>query len=169
VAAGDFEGAGEVARHARRTWAQGEEYEEDFLFVELLMQHFFLGADRARCEAMLVRYERALQGATQDLRLDICKALLEPDAQSFGEALGRFLSERHDRLARQVKEESLAPELAATEALLCVEGLALVGLAERKGLETDEDYLQVPSIARGPFPVGVAGDSWMRLDEEEDF
>lgn len=164
VAAGDFEGATEVARHARREWVQGEEYEEDFLFVELLMQHFFLGAEPPRCEVLLARYEKALQGA-EDVRWGICKALLESDGKAFGEALSLFLSERADQLRRQVKKDRLAPELAATIGHFCVEGLALVRLAERQGLPTEEDYLHVPSIAREPLPGTVHADSWLRLDE----
>lgn len=166
VAAGDFEGAAEVARRARRDWVQGEEYEEDFLFVELLMQHFFLGAEPPRCEALLARYEQALQGS-EDLRWGICKALLASDGKAFGEALSLFLSERRDQLRRKMKTERIAPELAATEGHFSVEGLALVRLAERKGLETEEDYLHVPSTAREPFPGTFRADSWLRLDEED--
>jgi hypothetical protein len=166
VAANDLEGAAQVARHARREWAQGVEYEEDFLFVELLMQHFFLGADPARCQALLARYEQALQGA-EDVRWGLCKALLEVDGTAFDDALDLYLSERDDRLKRQVKKELMLPEAAATVGQLCVEGVALVRLAERKGLPTREDYLHVPSIAREPFTGAVRADSWLHLDEED--
>ncbi|WP_434388721.1 hypothetical protein [Melittangium boletus] len=166
VAADDFEGAAQVARHASRKWVQGVEYEEDFLFVELLMQHFFLGADLARCQALLARYEQTLQGA-DDVRWGICKALLEADAKAFDAGLEIFLSECNDRLKRQVKRELLLPEAATTVGQLSVEGLALVRLAERKGLPTQEDYLHVPSIAREPFPGAVQPDSWQHLNEED--
>ncbi|MFY2561078.1 Imm49 family immunity protein [Corallococcus terminator] len=164
VAAGDFEGATRVARQARRHWAQGEEYEEDFLFVELLMQRFFLEAERSSCEALLVRYEQALQG-TEDVRWGLVKALLEEDGAAFGAALSLYLSERRDRIQRQVKKERMPPELAVTEGYFSVEGLALVRLAERVGLETDEDYLHIPSTAREPLPASFREDSWLKLDE----
>ncbi|MCY1034029.1 Imm49 family immunity protein [Corallococcus sp. BB11-1] len=163
VAADDVEGATLVARHARRAWVQGEEYAEDFYFVELLMQHFFLGAEPHQCEGLLARYEQALKGA-EDARWGICKALLESDGKAFGESLSLFLSERADHFQRQVRKDRLAPELAVTVAHFCVEGLALVRLAERKGLPTEEDYLHVPSIAREPLPSTARADSWLQLD-----
>lgn len=162
IAAGDFEGAEEIARHSRRTWAQGEEYEEDFLFVDFCMQHFFLGTPPQACERLLARYETALQG-TEDFRLDVCKALLVADSQAFREALGRFLTARSDNFDVLERNESAAPELLATERHLSIEGLALVRLAERKGMETDEDYANIPSIARLGGTLNFKADSWKSI------
>jgi hypothetical protein len=61
----------------------------------------------------------------------------------------------------------MAPEAAATVGRLCVEGLALVRLAERQGMPTREGYLHVPSVAREPFAGAVRADSWLHLDEED--
>lgn len=159
VAAGDSEGASQVARHARRTWARGLEYEEDFLFVEFLMQHFFLGASQADCAALLERYERSLQG-TDDCRLELCRALLVKDSRMFESSLERFLSERRDAMDEAEDSGRLAPEVFATEGHLSVEGLALVRLAEHKGMDTQEDYLHVPSVARRPASRLPAPDAW---------
>lgn len=166
VAAGDLQAAQQVARHARHSWAQGEEYEEDFLFVELLMQRFFLGAPPAECEALQEHYERALQGA-EDPRLGICQALLTSDSRRFTEGLALFLSERRNRYVRLATRERIAPELAATEGHFSVEGLALLRLAEQQGLETPESCLHVPSIARELPAVRFEPDSWQHLDDLE--
>jgi hypothetical protein len=162
IAAGDLEGAALIARDSRRTWAQGEEYEEDFLFVEFLMQHFFLRASAADSQALLKRYAKALQDA-EDIRLELCQALLEKEEEAFGQALERFLSERQDHYEALAQEESVTEEVRFTEGMLSVEGLALVRLAEARGLTTEEDLLHIPSIARELPPASLPPDSWRRI------
>ncbi|MFP2928403.1 Imm49 family immunity protein [Pyxidicoccus sp. 3LG] len=159
VAAGDDEGATQVARHSRRTWVQGSEYEEDFLFVEFLMQHFFLGTSQQEDTALLKRYEAALQGS-DDCRLALCGALLEGDARAFEDSLERFLAERRDDMEDAEESGRLAAEVLATEGHLSVEGLALVRLAARKRIATREDYLHVPSVARRPISQQPAPEAW---------
>ncbi|WP_163780211.1 Imm49 family immunity protein [Myxococcus vastator] len=163
VGAGDFDGAALIAQHARRTWAQGEEYEEDFLFIEFLIQHGVLGAPVADCEDLLARYERALRGA-EDLRLDVCRALLQANSEVFNQALALFLSDRKDRLEAQAETTTFPEELLATEWNFSLEGLVLARLAERNGLETEEDYLHIPSLARAPARTRPGEDSWMEGD-----
>jgi hypothetical protein len=162
IAGGDIEGAALIAHDARHTWAQGEEYEEDFLFVEVLMQHFFLRASPADTQALLARYAKALQDA-EDIRLELCRALLEKDEEAFGQALQQFLSERHDHYELLAEKESVAEEVRFTEGLLSVEGLALVRLAEAQGLATEEDYLHIPSIVRELPTAELPPDSWRRI------
>jgi hypothetical protein len=162
VAAGDFEGAELVARRSRHSWAQGEEYEEDFLFVEFLMQHAFLGAPPATSEALLHRYETSLQGA-EDLRLPVCRALLDADSDAFNESLGLFLADRNDRMAVLERGGTLLEEVSATEGNLSVEGLALVRLAHRHGLQTERDYLHVPSTALKGGHITFTPDAWQTL------
>lgn len=159
VAAGDDEGAALVARQARRDWRSGLEYEEDFLFVEFLMQHFFLGAPVDKCAALLMRYKTALQGA-EDCRLTLCGALLESDSRAFEDSLERFLSERRDAMEDGETRGFVSSEVLATEGHLSVEGLALVSLAERKGLETREDYLHLPSVARHAIARPPPPEAW---------
>lgn len=159
VGAGDFEGAADIARRSRGSWAQGEEYEEDFLFVAFLMRHFFLEAPVAECEDLLARYERALQGA-EDLRLDLCRALLQGDSEAFNDALTRYLEDRKTTQDKRSETTVLSEEEKATWAHVSIEALALVRLAERKGLETEEEYLFVPSIAREAGKVLVDVEAW---------
>jgi hypothetical protein len=45
---------------------------------------------------------------------------------------------------------SLEDECALTERYVSVEGLALLRLAERRGLAVQADYLFLPSLARVP-------------------
>lgn len=165
VGAGDFEGAAEIARRSRRTWAQGEEYEEDFLFIDFLMRHFFLEASAADCEDLLARYERALQGS-EDVRLDLCKALLHGDSEAFNAALMLYLAQRKATQDEQREASVVSEEEKATWAHVSIKALALVRLAEHKGLETEEEYLFVPSIAREASKLRVEAEAWKHLPLE---
>ncbi|WP_160174301.1 Imm49 family immunity protein [Archangium violaceum] len=162
VAAGDFEGASQIAHRSRRTWAQGEEYEEDYLFVTFCMQYFTSEAERTPGEALLQRYEAALQ-SSEDLRLPACQALRQGDSRAFNEAMRLFLAERGTRMDDRRMRAALSVEEAATEAALAVEGLALVRLAERAGLATEGDFLHIPSVAREGSAHSMAPDAWQRL------
>jgi hypothetical protein len=161
VAAGDDATAREVARRARHTWAQGDEYPEDFLFVEFFMQRSYLGAGEVECGRLLARYEECLEGA-EDSRLPLCRALHERDARALDEALKAFLSERADDFEARAGSEP--PESLATEALLSVEGLAVVRLAEQQGLSVAEDYLHVPSVARRGRAPASGLETWQQLE-----
>ncbi|QDF06534.1 Imm49 family immunity protein [Myxococcus xanthus] len=161
VAAGDMEVAREVAKHARRTPAHGEEYEEDFLFIEFLMQRYLLGAESAACERLLARHEHVLQGA-EDTRLPLCRALLVRDAEMFDDALTQFLQEREDAFEANAAGEP--PERLATEGLFSVEGMALIRLAMLEGIPVAENHLHVPGVAlEGSAPIS-GKDTWRHLD-----
>ncbi|MFY0572846.1 Imm49 family immunity protein [Archangium lansingense] len=162
IASGDLRGAADIARLSKRSWTPGAEYEEDFLFVEFLMQRFFLGASTDMCVSLLQRYEKALKG-TEDPRLEVCAALQGADAEQFNKSMQLFLSEWRDRYAQLAEEGGIAPELQSTDGKLCVEGVALARLAEGLGLETEEDYLLVPSVAREEVSLVFRANSWTDL------
>ncbi|MFY0527362.1 Imm49 family immunity protein [Archangium gephyra] len=163
IAAGDFSSAEKMARHARRAWARGFEYEEDFLFVEFLMQHCLLGAAPEACRNLLLRYEETLQGA-EDTRLPVCRALQDSDSRAFDEALSLYLEDRSLLFELVSSRQTQPPALLLTERYFSIVGLALLRLAERKHLETAPDYLHVPSTARamtGAQPF--RSDSWAHI------
>lgn len=162
IAAGDFQGAMDITRLSKRSWTRGVEYEEDFLFVEFLMQRFFLDMPHEAGASLLKRYKSALKGS-EDLRLEVCSALLESDSERFNDALARYLSEWKDQQDQLEEEGGVPPELLATAGKLCVEAVALARLAERMGLETEEDYLFVPSVTREAVAITFKADSWMDL------
>lgn len=159
VAAGDVDGARQIATLLRRDWGRGEEYEEDFLFPEYLMQRFFLGADPAARVALLDRWEAALQGS-EDLRLPVCRALEGADADDFESSLALLLREERNDLDELHDLGPLAPEVAATERHLSVLGLAMARLAEAAGLSVATEYPGVPSSARDGGAIVFAADAW---------
>lgn len=163
VAIGDIEAAAEIARHQRRTWAKGEEYEEDFLFYHYFMQRFFSDTSEDLCASLLDRWETALQGS-EDPRLGVCRALQTHDADSFDAGMEAFLAERRAKYERLIDRELISKPEQDTEAKFSVEGLALVRLAEQLGLPTKEDYPGVPSISRDSSPMASLPDSWRHVD-----
>ena len=158
----DFQGAEEIAQRSRRTWAQGKEYEEDFLFVEFCMQHACLGASRPTLEALLERYEKALEGS-EDFRLEVCRALLDAREDAFNAAMEQHLEARSDEWAELEDNGSISPEAMLTEGRFSVEGLGLVRMAERQGIATEPDYLHIPSLARKGRPPAFDARSWERI------
>jgi hypothetical protein len=163
IACGDDEAAAGIARAAQHAWVQGEEYEEDFYAIEVLMQRFHLDAPRDRCADLLARWEACLAG-TDDPRLPLCRALVLGDADLFPEAITAFLLARKARYEALIDKDLIKRTLAATEALLAIDGLAYVALAARAGLPTEPEYPGIPAAAlephRGAFDPGV----WSRVD-----
>lgn len=159
LAAGDLDGAAAIARAATHTWVPDDEYEEDFLFLEWVMQRHLLDAPKASTDALLVRWEACLQGA-DDPRLDVCRALEAMDADAFDSALDGYLRERQALYAERADNDSIAPEVTHTEGAFSVEGAALLRIADRLKLPTARDYPTVPSMAREPLPAGLSPDAW---------
>ncbi|MBW2737452.1 MAG: immunity 49 family protein [Deltaproteobacteria bacterium] len=159
IASRDLVCAREIARNSRLTWNKNEEYEDDFQYILFLMNLFFLYATEEACERNLQRYEEILDGDA-DPRLDICRAFAVKDSEEFHVALGELLEAHESRYQRLSRVDAILPEEAATEGKLCVEGLALLNLAEMMGLALDEDYLFIPSTARDQVAVVFSDDDW---------
>lgn len=147
VACDDREAATAIARHSRQSWHQGEEYEEDFLYVFFLMSRFAQQAPRERLEAMLQRYEEALQGAG-DPRLGLCRSYLTVDQKLFDDSLARIVEEREKDVHESLESERIPPDDVPTTSRLWVELLALLRFAEQAGLSPAEHHPLAPSVAR---------------------
>ena len=161
VAADDSAGASEIARLSRRTWVKGKEFEEDFLFVELLMQAFFLspGADLG---SRLDHWKEILNG-TEDKRLSVVRALLERDG-SFSAALTDYLEDRATRLEESAKEDAFPNALLATEWHFSVEGTALAKLARNAGLALAREYRHVPAVALQSSRESWSSTAWRTVE-----
>ena len=162
VACEDIEAARELSRLCPQEPYTSREYEEDFLFVRFLMDRFFLGRSACEGQALLDRYERALEGST-DTRLEVCRALAAVDCAEFDRALTLMMEEREVRFQKLREKESVAEEVLATEGYVSVEGLALVRLAVLQGMEPRGDFLFIPSVARDKVRLRYRPDSWKHL------
>jgi hypothetical protein len=161
IASTDWECARQIAGHSRDSWNPDEEYEDDFAYVRFLMLHFFLAGTPAECATILARFETILDGAA-DPRLDVCAAFHHGDAERFERALGEVLEGHAARYRALIQADAIPPEEVHTEGKLCVEGLALIRLAERRGFPLAADYLFVPSVAREPLRGALVADDWQQ-------
>ncbi|KYG07378.1 hypothetical protein BE21_02585 [Sorangium cellulosum] len=164
IACLDLECAREQARSARSTWNERVEYEEDFLYVRFLMSAHFLDAPATELTAMLARAEEVTEGR-DDPRIAICSALLARDAGRFDDALSDLLDLREQRTTHLFDRGGAHEEEAATEGQIDVEGLALVRLAESRGIVTRPEYPFIPSLLRVGPTRAFTVDDWTDIAE----
>lgn len=148
LAAGADTLAHDIARLSADTPVKGYEFEEDFLYARLLGL-MATGDDSVpgRAEPLLDALERVMDG--QDFpRLAMCRALLAREQEGFDATLQALLDERDRHFHAQAKSFTPKDEEAETEPFIFLEGLALLRLAERRGLTVQTDYLFLPSLAR---------------------
>ncbi|QSQ22278.1 immunity 49 family protein [Pyxidicoccus parkwayensis] len=148
LAAGADETARDIARLSFTEHVRRDEYEDDFHYAR------FLGwlvagdeAQRAEAEGFLDAFERVLQGESSP-RLDLCRALMAHEQEGLDSALKALLEERERHFHAKAKSWSVKDEHYETERFVFVEGLALLRLAERRGLSVQAEYLFMPGLAR---------------------
>jgi hypothetical protein len=159
VGAGAFPCAAEIARLSRMSVNPDREYEEDFLYVQLLMKHFFLGADETECEAILARCEGALKGADHT-RVELCSALLAGDAARFDAGLRALLDRRADLVEQAIARGAMPEEAWSWLRYFSSEGLALVRLGAMKNMQLGGTYRHVPDITYQAAPIPYEPDAW---------
>ena len=162
VACRDFGVAREIARYSRGTWNRDEEYEEDFLYVWLLMKSFFLDRSNEEVASLLARYETVLDGA-EDVRFLIAKGLVHHNSELFVEALNDLIVMHQDHYRTGMKRGEILEEEWATEGQLSVEGLALLRLAQLGGFTIEQGYPLIPSLVISYASENLSADSWKQL------
>ncbi|WP_437274746.1 hypothetical protein WME90_26205 [Sorangium sp. So ce375] len=162
IGAGAWGCASRIAAHSRMAWNADREYQEDFLYIEFLMQHFFLGASPAESEATLARCEAALQGADRT-RLDICLAFVKGDEGLLDSSLRALLDRRADNVEGAIARGALPEEVWSWLRYFSSEGLALLRLADEKGFRLSGTYQHVPEVARRAAPLPFDPDVWRAL------
>lgn len=126
----------------------GEEYEDDFAyarFLHLLID--FNAPDRTGLTGALDQFERALEGGL-DVRLDVCRALLDGDPDAFDTAFDGLLIEHELRMKKQQKSILARDATFEPNRQVLVEGLALLQIATRLGLRTQPEYRFCPGLVR---------------------
>ena len=147
MAAGDLDCAADVARASRRTWNPAEEPEDDFLYMWIVMAVTLDGVGAKAGLDAAARYRELTQDDEEpDARLGVCIALLSGDGAAFDQALRNRMKEVRERHRHLRRTMVITDEAAATEGCLSTEGVSLVRLAGRLGLQTAPDYLLVPSL-----------------------
>ncbi|AKQ64714.1 hypothetical protein A176_001626 [Myxococcus hansupus] len=160
LTARDMHVARDVATRAPRSMQSGLEYEEDFLYFRFLMDHCILGRSDVDARACLERFESVLEGS-EEPRLEVCQALLARDGPRLEDAVQRLASTRLQRYVRLREQGRLLQEEWAMDAKLCVEGLALLFLAEELGMGMPRgESSGLPSVARLQASLSEPADAW---------
>ncbi|WP_158620306.1 MULTISPECIES: immunity 49 family protein [Corallococcus] len=162
LAAGQLELASRLARLTTDRHEPSLEYEEDFLLHHFL-HRLTLGAPAAEASELrplLARWEAVLQGDVT-CHLALCQALLTRDAKRFHRALADAIAQRAVTF-KERKSDGGPQDVVLTEPHVYVTGLALLRLAELRGMETFREYPTLPRLARVPLALAPPPeDSWL--------
>ncbi|GAB5537522.1 MAG: hypothetical protein Rubg2KO_37710 [Rubricoccaceae bacterium] len=141
VAVGQIELAAEIGRLSPAEWYEDFEYEEDFLYAQILFG--LVDPGTRPLETLVEQHEKALRGV-DDSRNGVCRALIAREPIAFVDAFDDFI--------RQVVDEIAEARVSSYQFYdfqeVSVEGLALLRLAEHAGLPTEREYRHCPSWAR---------------------
>lgn len=149
LAAGDLDTARAIAQLAPQRHFANLEYEDDFLFYHFLHRALLAPDDTVRLEALLQRWEDVLEGGESAYR-DVCRELLSGQPERFESGFTAFLQERQEALREYAESFTCNRELLATEGKIFIEGLAVLRLADLRGLPTQPQYPLIPRMARLP-------------------
>jgi hypothetical protein len=150
VAARDDALAADLVRLGPTAWTDGAEYEDDFCFHAAVARLAVPTADALPpLDALLARL-LAVGGPAP--RLDAVRALADGDAPAFRDAFLARLDERalfRDELYEHRRDQPLF----LTSRHVFTEGLALLALAESRGIAMPDVYAFCPEVARlSPAP-----------------
>ena len=131
-------------------WAPDREYEDDYCYAEILHQLLHEELSQTSIEKLFKRYDDWLDGEVHT-RLDVCRAIADKNQTAFEEAFTLIISERELQIENNKARGQLEDPQVLSQRQIYIEGLALLRLAELKGLETQSEYQYCPSIARIPM------------------
>ncbi len=155
IAAGDFILAGEIIDLSPTEFMRGHEYEDDYCYAQIV--HGLLTGGNTPGASFLARFERYLEGSPNG-RFLVARSLLETDQPAFDSAFERLLSDREREIAADKKRGQIeSPPIVALRRIF-VEGLAVLRVAGKLGLKTEEQYLFCPAIARAPMTEPFPGE-----------
>lgn len=159
MAAGADMLARDIATNSPADWNTKHELEDDFHYARFLFE--FLkddGAAGVEGAGHLDKFKAALEGG-ESPRLQLCRALYDHDPAAFEEAFDDLVEEWQHFHQAKYKRSAWKDWVLLSERKVCVEGLALLCLAERAGFETRLDYPGIPGIARtGLKDPGLLGE-----------
>lgn len=152
IAAGDFDLARRIGDLSPGKWMESHEYEDDYCYAQIL--HRFVRSDVSEREisTLLDQFETFLEGEL-NARLGVCRALLLRDQTAFDEAFDALLVEREAKIEADKERGQLEEPHVIAQRQVFVEGLALLRLADRRGLQTQSEYRYCPSLARVPMKM----------------
>jgi hypothetical protein len=139
--------AHDIASLSPADWLDGAEYEDDYCYARFLHRYIANDATRVELQALLDRFESALEGAPSS-RLALCKSLLARDQKAFDKAFEDLLADREAEIDEERSGIAAEEVCAALGTYLFVEGLGVLWVAENAGFKTLREYPLCPALAR---------------------
>jgi hypothetical protein len=163
LAAGGLTTAREIAVVSPTSHFPAVEYEDDFLYFHLLHRLSIAADDTVGHKAILARWLEVREG-DESGALVACRGLVTRTPADFTAGFASFIAKRQQGLAEYRESPSFNEKLFAAEGQIYVEALALLRLAELRGLPTEPEYPLAPEIARVPvMEAPLARDAWRVL------
>jgi hypothetical protein len=149
VAAGDMRLVGEIAQLSPADFRPPDEYEDDYCYAQIVQRLCDDPVPELELEPLLERFERYLDG-DENPRLAVCTALVRKHSAAFAEAFDAYLADFEERIKKNIAKGQLEDVHVLAQRHVSVEGLAMLRLAERRGVRTAREYSYCPSLARRP-------------------
>ena len=96
------------------------------------------------------QFDNALKRQPSE-RLEVAKALVQRSQPDFDNAFEALLDARRKFILAAIQRAQIEDPVVLAERQVYIEGLALLRLAQRQGLQTMPHYLYCPSLARRPM------------------
>lgn len=157
VAAGNLDLARRIVNLSSIEWHKGHEYEDDYCYAQTLHRLVRVTPPEQEISPLLDRFEAYLEGEPS-ARLYVCKALVDRDQDAFDEAFDALLKEQEAKIAADKARCQMEDTIVIAQRQVFVEGLAILRLAEGRGLTTQSDYRYCPSLARVPMRTPFPGE-----------
>ena len=155
VAGNDFSLASEIFGLSPYAFRKGDEYEDDFHWHRILGL-LFTGAPQEQLDAALGALDAAADGGGE--RLDVAKALHTRNAEAFDEAFRVLISAQQ---AANAEEDAADEEPAAAAGVyVFIEGIAVLKIARRLGIQIEPEYPLCPTLALLDGPPMQPGDEF---------
>lgn len=149
IAAGDLQLAGDIERLTPAEFRPPDEYEDDYCYAQIMQRLCRAQVPEDELPPLLERFERYLDGDANP-RFQVCAALVTRDARAFADAFDVFLADVGQRIQKNIARGQLEDVHVLAQRHVSVEGLAMLRLADRRGIATEKEYEYCPSLARRP-------------------
>jgi hypothetical protein len=150
IAAGELALARHIADLSPREFQEGHEYDDDYCYAQCLHRLIREKPPENEFQEFFDRWAAYL-GGKDTARLNVCQALLAQDQATFEEAFEVLLDERQAKIDKDKERGQIENPPVVAERRVFVEGLAILRLADIRGLKTQEEYRYCPSLARVPM------------------
>jgi hypothetical protein len=156
IAAADLNLARRLTELSPREFREGHEYDDDYCYAQAVSRFIAEPARDGEVASFLDRFAAYAENQPNP-RLAVSRALAARDQGAFDEAFDDLLHSHdigieEDKTRGQLEE----PQIVA-QRLVFIEGLAILRLAEHRGLRTEREYRYCPSNARVPMRTPFPG------------